>query len=68
MYLCGKLWIEKMASKRYGSGVFVRLTGEQEMFVRELAVGGVSRQTVIRAALLFMMRAKYGEKPDEEEL
>ena len=35
MYLCGKLWIEKMASKRYGSGVFVRLTGEQEMFVRE---------------------------------
>ena len=68
MYLCGKLWIEKMASKRYGSGVFVRLTGEQEMFVRELAVGGVSRQTVIRAALLFMMRAKYGEKLDEEEL
>lgn len=57
-----------MASKRYGSGVFVRLTGEQEMFVRELAVGGVSRQAVIRAALLFMMRAKYGEKPDEEEL
>lgn len=57
-----------MASKRYGSGVFVRLTGEQEMFVRELAVGGVSRQMVIRAALLFMMRAKYGEKPDEEEL
>lgn len=57
-----------MASERYGSGVFVRLTGEQEMFVRELAVGGVSRQTVIRAALLFMMRAKYGEKPDEEEL
>ena len=40
-----------MASKRYGSGVFVRLTGEQEMFVRELAVGGVSRKTVIRAAV-----------------
>lgn len=57
-----------MASRRYGSGVFVRLTGEQEMFVRELAVGGVSRQTVIRAALLFMMRAKHGEKSDEEEL
>jgi|GEM_PF-4083590 len=57
-----------MERRRYGSGVFVRLTGEQEMFVRELAVGGVSRQTVIRAALLFMMRAKHGEKSDEEEL
>ncbi len=57
-----------MGRRRYGNGVFVRLTGEQETFVRELAAGGVSRQTVIRAALLFMMRAKHGEKSDEEEL
>ena len=45
------------------------LRRERKISQEELAKRcGVSRQTVIRAALLFMMRAKHGEKSEEEEL
>lgn len=44
--------------RRYGNGVFVRLDPEQERFVEDLSRQGVSRQTVIRAALLHLMQSR----------
>lgn len=46
-----------MSDKRYGDGVFVRLTPEQMRFVEEMARStGAKPPTVMRAALLYFMR------------